>query len=209
MAELSMPLSKNFVLKEFLRSSTAERDEGLKQEQENPPPEIIDSLQYLVDTTLQPIRDGIGYQMRINSGYRSPILNKLVGGSVTSQHCKGEAADCELSRNFLTDPALREMRDEIKSKVRGITGRSLRADANESFYLFAHICLNLEELDVDQVIHEYGEDFTHPAWVHVSASRRQNKRQMLFIGRYTNSRYIISPSIEDALAYGTSSDRPV
>ena len=40
MAELSMPLSKNFVLKEFLRSSTAERDEGLKQEQENPPPEI-------------------------------------------------------------------------------------------------------------------------------------------------------------------------
>ena len=38
MPELSMPLSKNFTLRELLRSNVAERDERLKQEQENPPP---------------------------------------------------------------------------------------------------------------------------------------------------------------------------
>jgi galactokinase len=43
--ELSTPLSKNFTLKELVRSVTAERDEGLKAEQENPPPEVIGNLQ--------------------------------------------------------------------------------------------------------------------------------------------------------------------
>ena len=31
--------------------------------------------------------------VKISSGYRSPALNKAVGGSATSQHMKGEAAD--------------------------------------------------------------------------------------------------------------------
>ena len=32
----------------------------------------------------------------INSGYRGPDLNKAVGGSATSQHCKGQAVDIEV-----------------------------------------------------------------------------------------------------------------
>ena len=48
----STPLSKNFTLKEFLCSETAERDERLKQEQENPPSEIVENLQYLVHAAL-------------------------------------------------------------------------------------------------------------------------------------------------------------
>ena len=56
MPELSMSLSKNFVLREFLRSSTAERDDGLKQEQENPPHNLIDNLRHLVEAALQPDR---------------------------------------------------------------------------------------------------------------------------------------------------------
>lgn len=203
MPELSMPLSKNFTLKELLRSNTVERDDNLKQEQENPPLDVLDNLRYLVENALQPIRGKLGFPIRINSGYRCPLLNKLVGGSATSQHCRGEAADCELSPRFLTDPETASVRNEIKSKVEEITGRPLRPDANENFFLFAYICLQLDELDVDQVIHEYGEDFGHPAWIHISASDRQDKRQILFVGKYTNKRYL-RPTLEESLAYGTS-----
>jgi len=203
MPELSMPLSKHFTLGELLRSDVAQRDQRLKQEQENPPPEIIDSLRHLVETALQPIRNKIGYPMRINSGYRSTLVNKLVGGSATSQHCRGEAADCELSPRFLSDPETTAIRNEIKSKVQEITGSPLKPGINQNFFLFAFICLNLDELDVDQVIHEYGEDFGRPAWVHISASHRLDKRQILFVGPYTAGRYI-SPPLEEAFAYGTS-----
>ena len=202
MPELSTPLSKNFSLREMLRSATAERDPQLKQEQENPPDEIVDNLRYLTETTVQPIRDRLNYPLHITSGYRCLLVNKLVGGSATSQHVRGEAADCELTPFFLRDERTRAFRDDIKARVQALTGRPLRPEVSENFYLFAYICLHLDELDVDQVIHEYGEDFGHPAWVHVSASRRQNRRQILFIGSYTNRRYIVATPAE-ALAYGT------
>jgi hypothetical protein len=203
MPELSMPMSKNFVLRELLRSNAAERDEQLKIEQENPPPEIIDNLRYLVETALQPIRNRLGFPIRINSGYRCPLVNKLVGGSATSQHCRGEAADCELSPRFITDSITVDIRNEIRSRFQEITGKSMRPDVNENFYLFAFCCIHLDELDVDQVIHEYGEGFGRPSWVHISASQRQDKRQILLVGSYTNKRYL-KPPLEEALAYGAS-----
>lgn len=54
---------------------------------------------------------------------------------------------------------------------------------------------------MDQVIHEYGEDFGRPAWIHISASKRQDKRQILLVGQYTNKVYL-KPSLEEALSYG-------
>jgi hypothetical protein len=204
MIETSMPLSKNFTIGELLRSNTVERDENLKAEQYNPPSEIIKNLLHLVETTLQPIRTRIGFPIRINSGYRCHLLNKLVSGSATSQHCRGEAADCELSPRFLTDPDTALIRKEINSKIENLLGKPLRTDVNQNFYLFAFLCLHLDELDADQVIHEYGEDFGHPAWIHISASHRQDKRQILMVGKYTNRKYL-NPSAEEALNYGTSS----
>jgi hypothetical protein len=203
MVELTMPLSKNFTLGELLRSNTVERDENLKREQYDPSSEIVDNLKYLVETALQPIRTQLGFPIRINSGYRCPMLNKLVGGSATSQHCRGEAADCEISPRFMTDPQTAAIRNEIKGIVQDIVGKPLRPDVNQNFYLFAFICAHLDGLDVDQVIHEYGEDFGHPAWVHISASQRQDKRQILMVGEYTNKKYL-RPSREDALSYGTA-----
>ncbi len=202
MIELSMPLSKNFTLGELLCSPTAERDRQLKTEQENPPDEILDNLQYLVETALQPIRSRMVFPIRISSGYRCLLLNKMVGGSATSQHCRGEAADCALSPRFMTEPSMAALRDEIKTRVAEITGKALRPDVNPNFMLFAYVCLNLKELDIDQVIHEYGEDFGRPAWVHIASSRRQDKRQVLMVGSYTNWRYL-RLSVEETLAYAT------
>jgi hypothetical protein len=85
-------LSKNFTLKELTASQVAIRN-GLDN---TPNDESIANLKTLVETILQPLRDHYGKSVRVSSGYRSPELNTLVGGSKTSDHCKGQAADIEI-----------------------------------------------------------------------------------------------------------------
>ncbi len=202
MADLRMKLSNNFSLGELLRSETAERQEDLKQEQENPSDKIVSNLTYLTQTTLQPIREQLGFPIRISSGYRSPGVNSKVGGSPTSQHCLGEAADCSLSPRFIESPETESIRKDISNKVEQITGNPLKNDLDPNGYLFAFICLNRDELDLDQVIHEYGQGFGRPAWVHIAVSTRQNKRQMMFIGKYTEKKYL-RPTVEETLSFLT------
>lgn len=55
--------------------------------------DVRDGILALVRKVLQPLRDVYQKPMTINSGYRCPELNKIVGGASTSQHVKGEAAD--------------------------------------------------------------------------------------------------------------------
>ena len=55
--------------------------------------EVRDGILALVRKVLQPLRDVYQKPMAINSGYRCPELNRIVGGAATSQHVKGEAAD--------------------------------------------------------------------------------------------------------------------
>ena len=89
MAE-TIRLSKNFALSEMVKSATAER-----LNVDNSPSDIhLVNLTHLVIHILQPVRDEFGV-ITINSGYRSPALNAKVGGSKTSQHCNGQAADFE------------------------------------------------------------------------------------------------------------------
>ena len=86
-----MKLSKNFSLAEFTRSQTATR-RGIDN---TPMGQHLEAAKTLFEKVVQPIRDHFG-PTRLNSGYRSPDLNKAVGGSKTSQHCQGEAADLEV-----------------------------------------------------------------------------------------------------------------
>lgn len=63
----------------------------------------------LVEAVLQPCRDYMGIPIRVNSGYRCPALNTLVGGSKTSDHLRGCAADISCTDNkklldYLTGP---------------------------------------------------------------------------------------------------------
>lgn len=88
-----MRLSKNFTLEEFLVSQTAVRH-GLDM---TPPEHVIENLQRLVTTGLQPLRDHVGAGIYINSGYRSPELNGLINGSATSEHMNGNAADIRVT----------------------------------------------------------------------------------------------------------------
>ena len=83
-------ISKDFSYREFERSETADK-KGICNVITSF--EVRDAIKELVDTVLQPLRENWGKPMHINSGYRCPELNKLVGGQPTSQHVKGEAAD--------------------------------------------------------------------------------------------------------------------
>lgn len=79
-----MNLSKNFTLDELIVTSTSASNEPLGIHKEK--------LLYTANYLLQPIRDKYG-RVDVNSGYRSRGVNLAIGGSETSQHCKGEAAD--------------------------------------------------------------------------------------------------------------------
>lgn len=195
-------LSANFSLYELVRSEIAERQPFLLDMQLSPPQAVIHNLQYLVNTTLQPIRERFQYSMRVTSGYRSEELNRAVGGSLSSQHAVGEAADVVISDGFLEDERSAELRASINDSVKRITGKALRSNVNANFYLYAFLCLNLDELDIDEVGHEYGAGFGHPAWVHISASQKHNKRQICAHGRYV-PREQRRPDLATALAFGT------
>lgn len=87
-----MRLSKHFVLREFTLSGTAIRY-GIDN---TPSATEVERLRVLCDNVLEPLRRRFGV-LRITSGYRSERVNRLVGGSATSQHRLGEAADIHVS----------------------------------------------------------------------------------------------------------------
>jgi zinc D-Ala-D-Ala carboxypeptidase len=87
-----MNLTKNFTLAEMTKSETA-----LRQGIDNTPGEQeIAAMKLLAEKVLQPVRDHFGKGVKVNSGYRSPDVNAKVGGSRTSDHCRGQAADIEI-----------------------------------------------------------------------------------------------------------------
>ena len=82
---------KHFTISELLKSDTA-----LKNKLWNgAPKEAEENLRALVDEVLDPLREAYGRPIRVNSGYRCPRLNTLVGGTPNSQHMRGEAADIQ------------------------------------------------------------------------------------------------------------------
>lgn len=80
---------KYFTIKELTKSSTA-KAKGIDN---TPTPEVERNLTALVDNILDGVREIYGKPITVNSGYRCPELNKAVGGSATSDHVKGFAAD--------------------------------------------------------------------------------------------------------------------
>ncbi len=194
-------LSTHFSLYELVRSEIAERQPFLLKKQLNPPPDILEHLQYLVDTALQPIRERFQYAMHVTSGYRSEALNRAIGGALNSAHAHGEAVDVVISDAFLTDPRAESWRANIQQQVQDITGKTLRKDVNANFYLYAFLCLHLNEFDIDEVGHEYGVTLGQPAWVHIAASQKHNKRLICVTGSYV-PRDQRHPDLATALSFG-------
>lgn len=85
-------LSRHFSLDEMTRSRTASR-KGIDN---TPPEEVVMALRDVCVQILEAVRLHYGVPIRPSSGYRCAELNKAVGGSSKSQHCRGEAVDFEI-----------------------------------------------------------------------------------------------------------------
>ena len=105
-----MQLSKNLALAEVIRSETAKR-KGISN---MPTPQHIENFKKLAENVFQPIREHFGVPIHISSGYRSKALNTVVGGSLSSQHCSGEAIDIDMDGTSITN---KQIFDFIKENL--------------------------------------------------------------------------------------------
>lgn len=83
-------ISENFRFSEFERSQIAA---GLGLDNSIPSGQVGGNIRALVENVLQPLRSACGHALKVNSGYRCKRMNDLLGGSKTSQHMTGQAAD--------------------------------------------------------------------------------------------------------------------
>ena len=105
-----MQLSKNLALAEVIRSETAKR-KGISN---MPTPQHIENFKKLAENVFQPIREHFGVPIHISSGYRSKALTTVVGGSLSSQHCSGEAIDIDMDGTSITN---KQIFDFIKENL--------------------------------------------------------------------------------------------
>lgn len=134
---------KYFTIQELSKTDTKIFNVPAQEEREN--------LIALTEKVLDPIREAIGKPIVVTSGYRSTAVNKKVGGSSTSQHVKGQAADITLQPNM---------------------------DNGNLFDMILKISTQ-GKVKYDQLIWEYGND-NYPAWIHISYKKEGgNRMQML------------------------------
>lgn len=137
-----MKLSKNFTLSELTYSSTA----NANKVNNTPDRWELENLKKLCNEVLQPIRDKWDDSIFINSGFRNPIVNRLVKGSTSSQHLKGQAADITVgskSRNKKLFDMIVEMMENEEITV----GQLI----DEKDYSWIHISLPYKR--VNQILH--------------------------------------------------------
>ena len=103
-------ISKHISLKEATKSNTAQRL-GIENFPNN---DILIQMQALAENIFEPLRKHVGGPIYITSFYRSPELNKAIGGSSKSQHCLGQAIDVD---DVLGRATNKEMFEYIKDNL--------------------------------------------------------------------------------------------
>lgn len=121
--------TKNFSFDELINSATAKRL-GLDN---TPNEKEKEKLRRLAEEILQPIRDAWKGPIVVNSGFRSEAVNKAVGGSKTSQHRLGEAADISIGGK----------------------------DRNKKLFNFIYKLISQGKIKVGQLIDEYNYSWIH------------------------------------------------
>lgn len=143
-----MLITENFTLEEFTRSSTA-KDRGI----DNTPDETQTEHIIEVAKIIQQFRDFYGKPVRITSGFRCPVLNRMVGGSPTSVHMTGYAVDFTA------------------------LAPSHKAVFQNEFLRF----LAIKNIRFDQVIFEKPDEKGYCSWIHIGlySPKGEQRRQIL------------------------------
>ena len=115
---------KHFTIQELSTTNTGLQNIPSVTEQKN--------LRKLVENVLDPLRELYGKPIHVNSGYRSPLVNRKVNGAVNSDHVKGMAADITAGS--------REENKKLYGLIRdNFTFRQL---INEHDYKWVHVSYN-------------------------------------------------------------------
>jgi hypothetical protein len=134
-----MQISKHLSLAEVSRSETAKR-KGINN---TPSGEHLANFKLLAENIFEPIREHFGVPINISSGYRSKELNTAIGGSLTSQHCQGEAIDIDMD-----------------GSTNGVTNKMV----------FDYI---KDNLNFDQLINEFNYSWVHVSFDSSGKQRKQ------------------------------------
>jgi hypothetical protein len=84
-------ISDHISYKEAVHSATA-KIRGIRNV---PNTKAVTNMKAIAENVFEPLRSWVGGAIKINSFYMSKALNTAIGGSSTSQHCKGEAIDLD------------------------------------------------------------------------------------------------------------------
>ena len=103
-------ISKHVSNKEGTHSNTAIR-KGIDN---TPNEEQLSNMKLIADRIFEPLRVYVNGPIKINSFFRSPKLNKAIGGSSKSQHCHGQAIDLDDTFGEMTNA---EMYEFIKAHM--------------------------------------------------------------------------------------------
>jgi len=130
-----MKLSKNLSLSEVTKSATAKR---LRISNE-PTKQHLQNLTVLAKEVFQLIRNHFNEPIYISSGYRSRALNKAIGGSKSSHHCKGMALDLDQdyrNTNVTNEQIFNYIKDNLE----------FTQLINENNYSWVHISYDAKDL---------------------------------------------------------------
>ena len=103
-------ISNHISYKEGTYSNTAIR-RGIDN---TPNEEQLSNMHLIANEVFEPLRVYANGPIKINSFFRSVELNKAIGGSSKSQHCKGQAIDLDDTFSALTNA---EMYEFIKENL--------------------------------------------------------------------------------------------
>ena len=103
-------ISEHISYKEGVYSITALRL-GLNND---PTKTHLTNMELLAEKIFEPLRKHVGGPIKINSFYRGPELNKAIGGSSNSQHCKGQAIDIDDVYGYMSNA---DMYEYIKNNL--------------------------------------------------------------------------------------------
>tara|TARA_R110002020_G_scaffold455030_1_gene671025 strand:- start:114 stop:569 length:456 start_codon:yes stop_codon:yes gene_type:complete len=97
-------ISKHVSYKEGVYSRTAVR-KGIDND---PNDEQLANMELVAEEVFEPLRAYVNGPVKINSFFRCPKLNKAIGGSSKSQHCKGQAIDIDDTFGYKTNAEMYE-----------------------------------------------------------------------------------------------------
>ena len=100
-----MKISNYTTIEQATKSETAIR-KGIDN---TPNQEQLEAMRLLCEKVYDPLCKTIGRALPYTSFFRSVKLNKAIGGSSTSQHCKGEAIDIDCDGTAIDNKTIFEL----------------------------------------------------------------------------------------------------